>query len=85
MIHHRANKLLKLTVAGLPGACLERQIRSRAILPKLPLGGASYTTTTIVRSALCLTESHGQDRARLMQQQVVAPAFAEYINAEHHK
>ena len=64
---------------------LDGEYDPRAKLSRLPLGGASYITTTIVRSALCLTEPHGQDRARLMQQQVLAPAIAEYINAEHHK
>ena len=46
----------------------------RAKVAKLPFNGATFLPVALVRSALCLTEPHGAERASYMQNQVLIPA-----------
>ena len=42
---------------------------------KLPFNGAKFATMALVRSALCVTEAHGAERAAHMMNQVLIPAL----------
>ena len=42
---------------------------------KLPFNGAAFTPVAFVRSELCVTETHGAERAGYMQNQVLIPAL----------
>ena len=46
----------------------------RSKVAKLPFNGAAFIPMAFVRSALCLTEAHGAERAGHMQNQVLIPA-----------
>ena len=47
----------------------------RSKVAKLPFNGATFLPVALVRSALCLTEPHGAERASYMQNQVLIPAL----------
>jgi len=59
-------------IGGIPskGAYL---LRSK--VAKLPFNGAKFIPVALVRSALCVTETHGAERAGYMQMQVLIPAL----------
>ena len=54
----------------------------RSKLAKLPFNGAKFSTMALVRSALCVTESHGSERAAFMMDQVLIPALTARLGAE---
>ena len=54
----------------------------RSKLAKLPFNGAKFSTMALVRSALCVTETHGAERAALMMNQVLIPALTARLDAE---
>ena len=49
---------------------------------KLPFNGAAFTPVAFVRSALCITEAHGAERAGHMQNQVLIPALVARLDVE---
>ena len=54
----------------------------RSKLAKLPFNGAKFPTMALVRSALCVTEAHGAERAAHMMNQVLIPALTARLGAE---
>ena len=54
----------------------------RSKLAKLPFNGAKFSTMALVRSALCVTETHGAERAAHMMNQVLIPALMARLDAE---
>ena len=54
----------------------------RSKLAKLPFNGAKFSTMALVRSALCVTETHGAERAAHMMNQVLIPALTARLDAE---
>ena len=54
----------------------------RSKLAKLPFNGAKFSTIALVRSALCVTETHGAERAAHMMNQVLIPALMARLDAE---
>ena len=54
----------------------------RSKLAKLPFNGAKFSTMALVRSALCVTETHGAARAAHMMNQVLIPALMARLDAE---
>ena len=54
----------------------------RSKVAKLPFNGAKFATMALVRSALCVTETHGAERAAHMQNQVLIPALTARLDAE---
>ena len=54
----------------------------RSKLAKLPFNGAKFSTMALVRSALCVTETHGAERAAFMMDQVLIPALTARLDAE---
>ena len=54
----------------------------RSKLAKLPFNGAKFSTMALVRSALCVTEAHGAERAAHMMNQVLIPALTARLDAE---
>ena len=51
-------------------------------MAKLPFNGAKFTPVALVRSALCVTETHGAERAGYMQMQVLIPALLARLGVE---
>ena len=47
----------------------------RSKVAKLPFNGAKFSTMALVRSALCVPEAHGAERAAHMMNQVTIPAL----------
>ena len=91
----KASKMLKLLCNGPSGA--HRHLfdlaeiggipskgayRPRSKVAKLPFNGAKYTPVALVRSALCVTETHGAERAAYMQNQVLIPALVARLDVE---
>ena len=82
-----AGPLIKLVAAGPPGGHFQifdlpgiggikpwkEGSTQRAKMSKLPFGGAKYVRAALVRSALCVTEPHGCERASLMHACVREP------------
>ena len=66
-------------IGGIPskGAYL---LRSK--VAKLPFNGAKFIPVALVRSALCVTETHGAERAGYMQMQVLVPALLARLDVE---
>ena len=54
----------------------------RSKLAKLPFNGAKLSTMALVRSALCVTEAHGAERAAFIMNQVLVPALTARLDAE---
>ena len=54
----------------------------RSKVAKLPFNGAMFTPVDFVRSALCVTETHGAERAEYMQSQVLIPALVARLDIE---
>ena len=54
----------------------------RSKVAKLPFNGAKYVPVALVRSALCVTEKHGAERAVYMQHQVLIPALLARLDVE---
>ena len=54
----------------------------RSKVAKLPFNGAKFVPVALVRSALCVTEAHGSERAVCMQQEVLLPALMARLGAE---
>ena len=54
----------------------------RSKLAKLPFNGAKFATMALVRSVLCVTETHGAERAAFMMDQVLIPALTARLDAE---
>ena len=90
-----AQKMLQLVCDGPPGAHrplfdLEEigGIPSKGAYPprskvaKLPFNGATFTPVAFVRSALCVTETHGAERAGHMQNQVLIPALVARLDVQ---
>ena len=51
-------------------------------MAKLGFNGAAFTPVAFVRSALCVTEAHGTERAGHMQNQVLIPALVARLGVE---
>ena len=88
-------KMLPLVCDGPPGAHrplfdLEEigGISSKGAYPprskvaKLAFNGAAFTPVAFVRSAPCVTEAHGAERAGHMQNQVLIPALVARLGVE---
>ena len=54
----------------------------RSKVAKLPFIGAKFVPVALVRSALCVTETHGAERAAYMQNQVLVPALVACLGVE---
>ena len=54
----------------------------RSKLAKLPFNGAKFATVALVRSVMCVTETHGAERAAFMMDQVLIPALTARLDAE---
>ena len=54
----------------------------RSKLAKLPFNGAKFGTVALVRSVMCVTETHGAERAAFMMDQVLVPALTARLDAE---
>ena len=54
----------------------------RSKVAKLPFNEAKFVPVALVRSALCVTEAHGAERAVYMLQQVLLPALMARLDAE---
>ena len=54
----------------------------RSKLAKLPFNGAKFATMALVRSVMCVTETHGAERAAFMMDQVLIPALTARLDAE---
>ena len=91
----KASKMLKLVCDGPPGAHRPLfdlveigGIPSKGAYPprskvaKLPFNGAKFVPVALVRSALCVTETHGAERAGYMQMQVLIPALLARLDVE---
>ena len=91
----KASKMLRLLCDGPPGAFRHLfdlaeigGIPSKGAYPprskeaKLPFNGAKFVPVALVRSALCVTETHGAERAVHMQHQVLIPALMARLGAE---
>ena len=91
----KASEMLKLVCNGPPGAHRHLfdlaeigRIPSKGAYPprskvaKLPFNGAKYIPLALVRAALCVTETHGAERAVYMQNQVLIPALVARLDAE---
>ena len=76
----KASKMLRLLCDGPPGAYIHlfdlKEIggipskgayEPRSKVAKLPFNGAKFATMALVRSALCVTETHGAERAAHMR------------------
>jgi len=49
---------------------------------KLPFNGAKFIPVALMRSALCVIEAHGAERAGYMQMQVLIPALLARLGVE---
>ena len=91
----KASKTLRLVCNGPPGAHRHLfglaeigGIPSKGAYPprskvaKLPFNGAKFVPVALVRSALCVTEMHGAERAVYMQHQVLIPALLARLDVE---
>ena len=91
----KASKMIQLLCSGPPGAY--RQLFDlpeiggipskgdyppRSKLAKLPFDGAKFGTVALVRSVMCVTETHGAERAAYMMDQVLLPALTARLDAE---
>ena len=91
----KASKMIQLLCSGPPGAY--RQLFDlpeiggipskgdyppRSKLAKLPFDGAKFGTVALVRSVLCVNETHGAERAAYMMDQVLLPALTARLDAE---
>jgi len=91
----KASKMIQLLCSGPPGAY--RQLFDlpeiggipskgdyppRSKLAKLPFDGAKFGTVALVRSVMCVTETHGAERAAFMMDQVLLPALTARLDAE---
>ena len=54
----------------------------RPKVAKLPFNEAKFAPVALVRSALCVTEAHGAEKAVYMQHQVLIPALMARLDAE---
>ena len=54
----------------------------RSKVAKLPFNGAKFVPVALVRSALCVTEAHGAERAGYMQMQVLIPDLLARLGVE---
>ena len=54
----------------------------RSKVAKLPFNGTAFTPVGFVRLALCVTETHGAERAGHMHNQVLIPALVARLDVE---